>query len=49
MLRIFGLTLARGARKLLEGAELSVHHGHKVGVVGANGSGKSSLFAALRG
>jgi ATP-binding cassette subfamily F protein 3 len=49
MLRIRGLTLARGARQLLEGAELSLHHGHKVGLVGPNGSGKSSLFAALRG
>ena len=49
MLRIHGLTLARGARRLLEGAELSLHHGHKVGLVGANGSGKSSLFAAIRG
>jgi ATP-binding cassette subfamily F protein 3 len=49
MLRILGLTLARGARKLLEGAELSVHYGHKVGLVGANGTGKSSLFAAIRG
>jgi ATP-binding cassette subfamily F protein 3 len=49
MLRISDLTLARGARKLLEGAELSVHYGHKVGLVGANGTGKSSLFAAILG
>jgi ATP-binding cassette, subfamily F, member 3 len=49
MIRISDLTLARGARRLLEGASLSVHAGHKVGLVGANGTGKSSLFAALRG
>src|SRR5207245_4803340 len=30
-------------------ASLTVHPGHKVGLIGANGSGKSSLFALLRG
>jgi ATP-binding cassette subfamily F protein 3 len=49
MLRISGLTLARGTRPLLDGADLAVHAGHKVGLIGANGSGKSSLFAAIRG
>ncbi len=49
MIRIANLTLARGTRRLLEGANLTVHVGHKVGLVGANGSGKTSLFAALRG
>ncbi|MDQ2915650.1 MAG: ATP-binding cassette domain-containing protein [Pseudomonadota bacterium] len=49
MLRISQLTLSRGTRRLLDGAELTVHDRHKVGVVGANGSGKSSLFAAIRG
>ncbi|MFO1303116.1 MAG: ATP-binding cassette domain-containing protein [Burkholderiales bacterium] len=49
MLRVVNLTLARGTRVLLEGANLTVHAGHKVGLVGANGGGKSSLFAAIRG
>ena len=49
MLRISALTLARGTKRLLDGADLTVHPRHKVGVVGANGSGKSSLFAAIRG
>jgi ATP-binding cassette subfamily F protein 3 len=49
VLRIAQLTLARGARRLLEGADLVVHARHKVGLVGANGAGKSSLFAAIRG
>ena len=49
MLRISRLTLARGTKRLLESASLYVHAGHKVGIVGANGSGKSSLFAAIRG
>ena len=49
MLRISNLSLARGAKLLLDDASLTVHPGHKVGLIGANGSGKSSLFALLRG
>ena len=49
MIRISNLTLARGSKRLLEGANLTVHVGHKVGIVGANGCGKSSLFAAIHG
>ncbi|MBU6484828.1 MAG: ATP-binding cassette domain-containing protein [Betaproteobacteria bacterium] len=49
MIRISNLTLARGHKRLLEAANLTVHVGHKVGIVGANGCGKSSLFAAIRG
>jgi len=49
VLRLSHLTLARGARRLLVDADLTVHDRHKVGIVGANGSGKSSLFAAIRG
>jgi len=43
------LTLARGARRLIENADLQVHAGWRVGLVGANGCGKSSLFALLQG
>jgi ATP-binding cassette subfamily F protein 3 len=49
MIRISNLTLARGAKRLLEGANLTVHAGHKAGLVGPNGCGKSSLFALLLG
>jgi ATP-binding cassette subfamily F protein 3 len=49
MIRISELTLQRGPLRLLENAELTLHPGHKVGLIGANGAGKSSLFSLLRG
>jgi ATPase subunit of ABC transporter with duplicated ATPase domains len=49
LIQLRQLTLARGARRLVEGADLQLHAGWRVGVVGANGSGKSSLFALLLG
>lgn len=49
MIQFRSLTLARGARRLIEDATLQIHPGWRVGLVGANGSGKSSLFALLRG
>jgi len=41
--------LRRGGRLLLEGVDAALHDGWKVGVAGRNGSGKSSLFAAVLG
>ncbi|MDH4584141.1 ATP-binding cassette domain-containing protein [Pseudomonas sp. BN415] len=49
MIRLQNLTLQRGPQRLLEGAEMTLHAGQKVGLIGANGAGKSSLFALLRG
>jgi len=43
------LSLARGARRLIDNLSLQIHPGWRLGVVGANGTGKSSLFALLRG
>jgi ATP-binding cassette subfamily F protein 3 len=43
------LVLSRGVRRLIEDATLQIHPGWRVGLVGANGSGKSSLFALLAG
>jgi len=43
------VTLTRGAKILIEEASFQLHPGHKVGLTGANGAGKSSLFALLRG
>jgi ATP-binding cassette subfamily F protein 3 len=49
LIQLRQLTLARGARRLIENTSLQVHAGWRVGLVGANGSGKSSLFALLQG
>jgi ATP-binding cassette, subfamily F, member 3 len=43
------LTLRRGPQALFEQVDFSVFRGNKVGITGANGTGKSSLFAAIRG
>ncbi len=49
MIQFRNLILARGARRLIEDASMQIHPGWRVGLVGANGSGKTSLFALLRG
>jgi len=49
MIRIADLQLLRGTKVLLRHASLTVNPGQKVGIVGANGCGKSSLFQLLRG
>ncbi|WP_428310324.1 ABC-F family ATP-binding cassette domain-containing protein [Hydrocarboniphaga sp.] len=43
------LTLRRGPRALLEDASFSIHAGWHVGLIGRNGTGKSTLFAAILG
>lgn len=42
------LTLKRGQTILLEQANATIHTGQKVGLIGKNGCGKSSLFALLK-
>jgi len=49
MLKFRDVTLRRGGRVLFAGASFAVFPGQKVGITGANGTGKSSLFALLRG
>jgi ATP-binding cassette, subfamily F, member 3 len=48
MLQFDNLALRRGSRLLIENATLQIHPGWKVGITGANGTGKSSLFALIR-
>ena len=49
MIEIKNLTLQRGLKVLLDQAALSLAPGRRVGLIGKNGSGKSSLFALLKG
>jgi len=49
MLSARDLTLRRGPEPLFERVNFTIFRGNKVGLTGANGSGKSSLFAAIRG
>ena len=49
MLQFIDVTLRRGDRVLFEELNLTVHGGHKAGVVGRNGIGKSTLFELVRG
>ncbi|MGB9671054.1 MAG: ATP-binding cassette domain-containing protein [Halothiobacillaceae bacterium] len=49
MLNLNHLSLRRGAKLLFRDASFQIHPGQRVGVTGANGCGKSSLFALLRG
>ncbi len=49
MLQLNQIELRRGAKLLLENASLQAHAGQRLGVIGVNGSGKSSLFALILG
>ena len=48
MIRLSQVTLRRGTKVLLEAADVALNPGDRIGLIGANGSGKSSLFALLR-
>lgn len=49
MIKLEDVTVQIGARELLSGADLFVPDGAKVGIIGQNGCGKSTLFKVLKG
>jgi ATP-binding cassette subfamily F protein 3 len=49
MLALTNIGLRRGRKVLFENASFQIHAGQRMGVIGANGCGKSSLFAMLLG
>lgn len=48
MLQFNNLSIRRGTSQLFADANFNIHPGQKVGITGANGTGKSSLFALIR-
>ena len=49
MLSFSGLSLRRGTRLLISDASFTIYRGEKAGIVGANGTGKSTLLALVLG
>ena len=49
LLVISSLTIRLGGRTLLDGADLTVDPGRRIGLVGRNGAGKSTLLRAIAG
>ena len=49
MITLRNLQLRRGTKIVLDGVNVNINPGEKVGLVGRNGAGKSSLFALLAG
>ncbi|UXX83747.1 ABC-F family ATP-binding cassette domain-containing protein [Roseovarius pelagicus] len=49
MLRITDISYAVAGRPLIENASTTIPEGHKVGIVGRNGTGKTTLFRLIRG
>ncbi|WP_020394897.1 ATP-binding cassette domain-containing protein [Thiolinea disciformis] len=49
MLVFSDISIRRGSKALLDNTTFSIHPGQKVGLTGANGVGKSTLFALIRG
>ena len=49
VIQLSDVTIMRGSKYLLENASASIFPGQKVGIIGRNGCGKSTLFAAIKG
>ena len=49
MLSLQNLSVRAGIKLLFQGATLNVHPGQKIGLIGQNGTGKTSLFKTILG
>ena len=49
LVTLANLRFGHGTRLLLDGVSGSIHHGERVGLVGRNGCGKSTLFKLIAG
>lgn len=49
MVSLSDVTIMRGSKYLLKNAQTTIYPGQKVGIVGRNGCGKSTLFSAIEG
>ena len=49
MLTFTNLCVRRGPRVLIDDSTFTIHRGHKVGITGANGTGKTTLFQLILG
>ncbi len=49
MITLKNISLQRGSKPLFHDVDLQLHPGQRIGLTGANGSGKSSLFSLLLG
>ncbi|HNO32519.1 MAG TPA: ATP-binding cassette domain-containing protein, partial [Anaerolineales bacterium] len=48
-LQLSNITLVLGARRIFEKLNWEIQRGQRVGLIGANGAGKSSLFKLIEG
>mgnify|MGYP003299435898 CR=1 FL=1 len=49
MIKIEKISFSIGGRKLLDTGNITIPSGHKIGVVGRNGTGKTTLFGLIKG
>ena len=49
MIKIEKISFSIGGRKLLDTGNITIPSGHKIGVVGRNGTGKTTLFRLIKG
>lgn len=48
-IQLSNITLVLGAKRIFENLDWEIHRGQRIGLIGANGAGKSSLFKLIEG